>query len=67
MTRLAEAFDFLIRQVEGDSRHAVAAVEALGRIGSSPELRARIEEAVDGTGSERLRDVFQEHFGGRLP
>jgi HEAT repeat protein len=64
MTRLAEAFDFLIGLVERDSRHALAALEALGRIAPSAELRARIEKAVEGTGSERLRDAFQEHFSG---
>ena len=62
MTRLPEAFDFLIQQVGRESRYAVAAVEALGRIGQSAEVRARIERAVEATGSERLRNVFQEHF-----
>ena len=62
MTRLKEAFDFLIGQVERDSRHAVAAIEALGRIAPTAEVRGRIEKAVEGTGSERLRNAFQEHF-----
>jgi HEAT repeat protein len=66
MTRLPEAFDFLIRQVERESRHAPAALEAMGRIAPSAELRARIEKAVEGTGSDRLRDAFQEHFSDPL-
>jgi len=69
MTRLPEAFDFLIQEVERESRYAVAAVEALGRIGRV-RVRARIERAVEATGSERLRNVFkhfafQEHSHGR--
>lgn len=67
MTRLPEAFDFLIREVERDSRHAQAALEALGRIAPSAEVRARIGKAVEGTGSERLRSTFQEHFASPLP
>ena len=63
MTRLPEAFDFLVGVVERDTRHARAALEALGRIGASPEIRARVEQAVSATGSERLRAAFQEHFG----
>jgi HEAT repeat protein len=67
MTRLPEAFDFLIRQVERESLHALAAVQALGRIAPSAEVRARIEKAVEGTGSERLRRTFQDHFGSPFP
>jgi hypothetical protein len=67
MTRLPEGFDFLILHVERDSRHAVAALEALGRIAPSAEVRARIEKAVEGTGSERLRSTFLEHFGSAVP
>jgi HEAT repeat protein len=62
MSRLAEALDFLIRQVERESRYAPAALEALGRIAPSPEVQARIEKAVEATGSERLRATFEEHF-----
>jgi HEAT repeat protein len=67
MTRLPEAFDFLIKQVERESRYAVSTLEALGRIALSAEVRVRIEEAVEGTGSERLRSAFKEHFGNPLP
>jgi len=62
MTRLVEAFDFLVGLVERDSRYAPAALEAMGRIAPSAELRGRVEKAVEATGSERLRDAFQEHF-----
>jgi HEAT repeat protein len=67
MTRLPEAFDFLIGLVERESRYAAAALEALGRIGASPELRARVEKAVDATGNARFRDAFQEYFSSPLP
>jgi HEAT repeat protein len=64
MTRQPEAFDFLIGLVERESRQAPAALDALGRVAPSAELRVRIEMAVEGTGSERLRDAFQEYFAG---
>lgn len=67
MTRLPEAFDFLIGLVEKESRQATAALEALGRIAPSAELLARVEKVVDATGNERLRDAFQEHFPHPLP
>ena len=67
MTRLPEAFDFLIGLVERESRRAAAALDALGRIGASAEIRERIEKAVEGTGSERLHKAFQEHFSGPRP
>jgi len=67
MTRLPEAFDFLVGLVDQESRHASAAIEAMGRIGASPELRARVERAVTGTGSERLGTALKEHFGNLRP
>ena len=67
MTRLPEGFDFLVKLVERDSRHSVAALEALGRIAPAAELRGRLEKAVEETGSERLRASFEEHFGSSLP
>jgi len=67
MTRLPEAFDFLIGLVERDSRQAQAALEALGRIAPSAELRARVEKVVEATSNERLLDAFQEHFPRSLP
>jgi HEAT repeat protein len=67
MTRLPEAFDFLIGLVERESRQASAALDALGRTAPSTELRARIEKAVERTGSERLREAFQEYFSSPHP
>jgi HEAT repeat protein len=64
ITRLPEAFDFLVGEIENESRYAAAALEALGRIAPSVELRGRIEKAVVGTGSERLLKAFQEYFSG---
>ena len=68
MTRLPEAFDFLVGLVERESRRCIRrALEAMGRIAPSGELRARIEKAVEATGSERLRAVFQEYFSNSTP
>lgn len=62
LTRLPEAADFLISIVEREEREAPAAIEALARLSPNAELRARIEQAVLGTGSPRLQKALQEHM-----
>lgn len=62
LTRLPQAIDFLIAMIEKEERGAPAAMEALGRLSPSIELRARIERAVEETGSERLRKALTEHL-----
>jgi HEAT repeat protein len=61
-TRLSEALDFLIAKIADDSRDAPEAIEAIGRTALSPEVRARVEQAVSQTDSPRLRKAFLEHF-----
>jgi HEAT repeat protein len=62
LTRLPEASDFLIAMIEAEDGEAPAAIEALGRIAPTPELRARIEDAVRETGSPRLEQALREHL-----
>ena len=62
LTRLPEAMDFLIATIASDVREAPEAIEAIGRIAPSAELRTRVEQAVEQTDSMRLRKAFQQHL-----
>jgi HEAT repeat protein len=62
LTRLPEAFDFLIALIARDAHEAAVAIEAIGRIAPSAELRARVEQAVEQTGSQRLGQAFRKHL-----
>jgi len=62
LTRLPEGMDFLIALIEQDSDDGAVVIEALGRISPNAKLRARVKEAVDGTGNERLAAAFREHL-----
>jgi hypothetical protein len=65
LTRLPEAFDFLIAMIAREAREASAAIEAIGRIAPSAELRVRVEQAVEQTGSQRLKQAFRQHLPAR--
>jgi HEAT repeat protein len=62
LTRLPEAFDSLIALIADDSRNAPVAIEAIGRIAPTADLRARVEEAVKQSGSPRLHQALREHL-----
>jgi hypothetical protein len=62
LTRLPEAFDFLLAMVARDAREAPEAIEAISRIAPNPELRARVEQAVEQADSPRLRQAFRKHM-----
>ena len=62
LTRLPEATDFLLGIIEREEREAPSVIEAFGRVAPSEELRARIAQAVQGTGSPRLQKALQEHL-----
>jgi hypothetical protein len=62
LTRLPEAMDFLIAIVEQDAREAPTAIEAIGRSAPSAELRARVQQAVEQTGSPRLEVAFRQQL-----
>jgi hypothetical protein len=62
LTRLSEAMDFLLATIASDAREAPEAIEAIGRIAPSAELRARVEKAVEQADSMRLRQAFSQHL-----
>ena len=62
LTRLPEAMDFLIALIARDAHEAAVAIEAIGRTAPSAELRARVEQAVEQTGSQRLGQAFRKHL-----
>ena len=65
LTRLPEAFDFLFAIIAREAREAPIAIEAIGRIAPSAELRARVAQAVEQTGSPRLTQAFRQHLPAR--
>jgi hypothetical protein len=65
LTRLPEAADFLIALIQRDAREAPAAIEAIGRSAPSAELCARVEKAVEKTGSQRLEQAFRQQLPPR--
>jgi hypothetical protein len=65
LTRLPEAFDFLLAIIAREAREATTAIESIGRIAPSAELRARVEAAVAQTGSPRLQQAFRQHLPPR--
>ena len=62
LTRLPAAIDFLIGLIEREEREAPLAIEALARIATGEELRARLEKAVEASGSQRLEKALREHL-----
>ncbi len=62
LTRLPGAMDFLIALIEQDTGEAAVVVEALGRIAPKAEVCARVKQAVEATGNERLAAAFREHL-----
>ncbi len=58
LTRLPEAFEFLLGMIEREEREAPAAIEALSRV-AGEELNARLRRAVETTGSERLEKALR--------
>lgn len=61
LTRLPEAVDFLIGIIDREEREAPRAIEALSRAATGDDLRTRLAQAVEGTGSPRLLKVLREN------
>ena len=61
LTRLPQAINYLIGIIESEDREAPEVIEALLKSSPGPELRARIEQVVEETGSTRLRKAWQEN------
>ena len=62
LTRLPQAFDYLIAIVARDAREAPAAIEAIGRSAPNAELHARVQQAVLKAGSPRLEQAMRQHL-----
>lgn len=67
LTRLPEAMDFLIAIIERDAREAPSAIEAIGHSAPNAELRARVRQAVEHAGSQRLEQAFRQHLPAPPP
>jgi len=62
VSRLPEALEFLLSVIEEDARRADSAIEAIGRVYGSPEVRKRVQTAVSRSRSERALQAFRQHF-----
>ncbi len=60
LLRLPEAIDFLLGLIEREERAAAGAIDALSRVATGDDLRARLERAVESTGSRRLEEALKE-------
>ena len=60
--RSPQALNYLIGLIESEDRDAPAAIEALAKLSPGAELRARMEQAIEETGSARLRKMLEEHL-----
>jgi hypothetical protein len=67
LTRLPQAVSYLLGLIESEDREAPAAIEALAKLSPGAELRARIEQAIEETGSPRLRRILAEHLPVSAP
>jgi hypothetical protein len=61
-SRLPGAFDLLVGKIEGGHLRAEAFLRCLTPKKSFPEMRARIDSAVESHGSAALRRLFQTEF-----
>jgi hypothetical protein len=62
LTRLPAAIDFLMAIIEAEERDAPRAIEALARIATGEDLRARLLHAVEATGSTQLAATLRENL-----
>jgi len=67
LSRLPEGMDFLLGVIEKDVRQAPSALDAISRVHSSPEVRARVAQSVARSKSERVLLAFRQHFPEPLP
>jgi hypothetical protein len=62
LTRAPEGLDFLLGEVEQDTRQAPSALEAISRVYTSTEVRNRTALAVEKANSERVHMAFRQYF-----
>jgi HEAT repeat protein len=62
LSRLPEGMDFLLGVIERDIRQAPSALEAISRVHSSQEVRAKVAQSVARAKSERVLLAFHQYF-----
>jgi HEAT repeat protein len=62
ITRLPEAFDFLLAMVAAESNYAAPAIEAIARTAPTPELCVLLKAAVAQSGSPRLEHALHQQL-----
>lgn len=62
LTRLPDAADFLLGLIEREEREAPRAIEALSRVATTEDLRARLMQVVEATGVPRLMSALRENL-----
>ena len=62
LTRLPRAMDYLMALVQADDRDAGLAIEAMAKAGLNEELLTRLTQAVEETGSPRLRKTLRQQM-----
>ena len=67
ISRLPEGMEFLLGLVERDPRQAASALEAISRVHSSEEVRARVAQSVARARSERVQLAFRQFFPNPSP
>lgn len=62
LTRLPQAWDYLIALIEREDSQAPDAIEALAKASPGDEQRKRLMQAVEETGSPRFLRILHEHL-----
>jgi HEAT repeat protein len=62
LSRMPEGMDFLLGVIEKDARQAASALEAISRVHSSSEVRARVAQSVAKGRNERVQLAFRQYF-----
>jgi hypothetical protein len=65
LTRLPAGIEFLLQLVESEDRQAERAIEALAAIAATGDVRDRVEQAIEGTGSQRLSKAWLEQMASK--
>lgn len=64
LTRLPKAINYLMGLIESEDHDAPLAIEALMKSSPGAELRARLRQAIEETGSTRLKKAYAEGTRG---
>ena len=62
LMRLDPAYDYVLGLIRADAQRAALALQALGRATVNEEMRGKIAQAVEQSGSERLSELYGKEF-----